>query len=174
MNIDTSINLFMQNIETPILTSLSKIIDIALDPLTLIIASILIASVLYFTNNKKQSILLISTMAVAGILIKGFKFIFNRTRPIDMLIKESSNSLPSGHATIAIVFFGVLAFIVLVTKKNKLKFMKPIIITKVIFISLISGASRLYLRVHWFTDVIAGFVLGGIILISGIILYKKY
>ena len=170
-------NAVMQQIENPGLTNLSKIIDVALDPIVLVVISVIIAAIFFIKKKNKEGIFFLSVMGIAAILIKGFKFIFARSRPSNALLLETSNSFPSGHATIAVVFFGLLAFLIFRELKFKKDFNKKkslLIILTTVLISLISGFTRIYLRVHWLSDVVAGFILGGIILLSGIIYYKKY
>lgn len=175
MGIDSTVNIFMEGVENSFLIFLSKIIAIALDPIVLVAVSVLIAIALLAKNKKKESLFFILTMGVAAVLIKSLKWIFHKARPLNAIIEETGYSFPSGHATIAVVFFGVLAFLVLTNKKSKKSFDygKFFCVLSTIAIILFSGFSRIYLRVHWLSDVLAGFVLGGIILFSGIILYRK-
>ena len=170
MTIDTATIAFMQSIQNPVLTSFSKSISVVFDPIILIVLTFVISTHLYLKKQKKQAVFFTSTILVAGILIKLLKAVFHRARPLNILIQETGYSFPSGHATIAVVFFGGLTFLLLKDRKQKIKL--PLILSTVT-ITLISGFTRLYLRVHWFTDVLAGFILGGIVLVSGIIFYKK-
>jgi len=157
MIIDIATNILMQSIETPILIIFSKIIAYALDPVVLVIISLILSTYLYFKISKKQGIFFATTILIAGILIKVLKEIFQRARPLNALITESSFSMPSGHATMAIVFFGLIIYL-FTTKKNKL-----IPLISATLITLLIGFTRIYLRVHWLTDVLAGFILGKIV-----------
>ena len=168
MTIDIATNALMQSIESPVLTVFSKIIAHALDPLVLAIISILIATFVYIKVSKKQGIFFAATILSTGIIIKVLKEIFQKTRPLNSLIPETGFSLPSGHATIVVVFFGLLVYL-FVNKRYKLT---ASIIT--ILIIFLTDFTRIYLRVHWLTDVITGFILGGLILITSIIIYKKF
>jgi undecaprenyl-diphosphatase len=167
MIIDTATYALMQLIENQPLTILSIIISYALEPINLVILGLLIGLLIHIKISKKKGIFFASTMLATGILIKVFKEIFQRARPLDGIITETSFSMPSGHATIAVVFFGLIAY--LFTKpKHKTK---TILITSLVI--LVVAFTRIYLRVHWLTDVVAGLFLGGIILITSIIIYKK-
>jgi len=167
MTIDTATNALMQSIENPILTSFSKIIAHALDPIILIIISSIIATFIYIKISKKKGVFFVATILITGILIKLSKEIFQRARPLNSLIPETSFAMPSGHATIAVVFFGLIAYLFI---NKKYKITATIITTLII---LLVGFTRIYLRVHWLTDVIAGFILGTIILITAITIYKR-
>ena len=167
MTIDTATNALMQSIENYPFTSFSKIIAHALEPAILAIIGILIATYLYLKVSKKKGVFFAVTIIITGILIKVLKEIFGRARPLNALMPDSSFAMPSGHATIAVVFFGLIAFL-FINKKHKV-----IALIATTLIALIVGFTRLYLRVHWLTDVVAGFALGTIILITSIITYNK-
>ncbi len=101
-----------------------------------------------------------------------FKFLVNRTRPeMFMIINESGKSFPSGHAMISLAFYGFLTCFCYYKFKNRiLKFFSIIIFPLLI---LLVGFSRMYLGVHYFTDVVTGYLISGIILLIEIIYFKK-
>ncbi|MBR9702102.1 phosphatase PAP2 family protein [Candidatus Pacearchaeota archaeon] len=166
MAIDSATNVLMQSIENSVLTSFSKIIAIITDPLILLITSLIIAAILYLKKRNKQATLLATTTIATAILIKLSKQIIQRARPLNALVQEISSAFPSGHTTMAVVFFGLIAYL-FITKKQKL----AAIITTLII--LLIAFTRIYLRVHWLTDVIAGVILGTIILAISITIHKK-
>ena len=168
MTIDIATNALMVSIENPTLTLFSKIIAYAFEPTVLAIISLFVATYLYLKISKKQGIFFVLTIFVTGISIKILKEIIQRARPINALMTETSFSIPSGHATIVLVFFGLIAYLFM-NKKHKFA-----TITTTTLIILLTGFTRIYLRVHWLTDVLAGFALGGLILITGIFIYKKF
>lgn len=166
--VDTAINNLIVQIENPILTTFSKIISLIFEPIILIIISLAIAIYLFKKNQKIKSLILIGTMAISGIIIKISKEIFARERPLNSLIQETNFAFPSGHATIAVVFVGLIAY--LFSKKDS---KKQITFAAISLIFLI-GFTRIYLRVHWFTDVLAGFVLGSILLFTSLKILQHY
>lgn len=167
MLIDTATNTFTQSIHTSVLTTFSKFTAVAFDPITLIIISLIIATFLYFKKSKSQAIFLASTMLTTGIIIKLLKEIFQRARPLNTLIVKSGFAFPSGSTTTALVFFGLIIYLF---ANKKYKF--AVILTATIIVLLV-GFTRIYLQVHWLTDVIGGIFIGGIILITSIIIYKR-
>jgi membrane-associated phospholipid phosphatase len=77
------------------------------------------------------------------------------------LVQVSGYSFPSGHATIAVAVWGT---IVLVLAQGRRARTTVVLGAASGTISLVVGISRLYLGVHWFTDVVGGFALGAAIL----------
>ena len=167
MLIDNLVMSYMQSIESSGLTSFMKIISTLTEPLVLLIVSLVLGVYFYFKKSRKEGVLFVSLILIASILVKILKEIFQRARPLNSIIVETGYSLPSGHALISLVFFGSLVYLFLRKKDNLF-----LILSSTILVLLI-GFSRLYLRVHWFTDVLAGYLIGIIILIIGILTYKK-
>ena len=167
MLIDTTTNSLMQSIQNPILTTFSEILALIFEPLVLILISLIIATHLYIKSSKKQGIIFASAIFLTGILIKVFKEIFQRTRPLNQLVQETGFSFPSGHTTMIVVFFGLIIYLF---SKKKIKKVNSLIAILIIFLI---GFTRVYLRVHWLTDIIGGFILGGIILFLTILTFKK-
>lgn len=99
-----------------------------------------------------------------------FKLIFRRNRPLIIaLITESGYSYPSGHAMISILFFGTISYVI---SNSNIKYNKIIRWSLAIFIILI-GISRIYLGVHYASDIIGGYLLGMIIILIEINIKKK-
>ena len=99
------------------------------------------------------------------------KQLMTRERPsISVLLNAEGYSFPSGHSMIAIVCYGLIAFFIgLHLASNKQKVILYILLGGLI---LLIGVSRYVLNVHFLTDIISGFLFGGIILFSFIHLYK--
>ena len=99
------------------------------------------------------------------------KEIVQRARPLNILITETGFAFPSGHATISLIFFGIITY--LIFKNRKSKTLKQTALIASILAVLIIGLSRLILNAHWFTDVLGGFALGAVILTICILFRKK-
>lgn len=101
------------------------------------------------------------------------KQIIRRPRPTNiMLIKESGFSFPSGHTMTSITFYGFLAYLTIKYVKNK--YLKITILTILSVLMIIIPLSRIYLKVHYTTDIIGGILCAIIYLIIFINLTKKY
>ena len=126
----------------------------------LIPANILLAIYFLFIKKHKWYSIKIPVIATGGVLLMFvLKYIFNRPRPLIPLLEPVKGlSFPSGHAMMSMTFYGLLIFIVWEYVYNRtLKW--ALTISLLLFILLI-GFSRIYLRLHYFSDVIAGFSVG--------------
>ena len=101
-------------------------------------------------------------------LMVGLKFFFNRPRPMIPLLKEIPGlSFPSGHAFMAMILYGLLISIIYRDMSNVWK--KWMLIFILLGFIFLVGLSRVYLRVHYLSDVLAGYCFG---LLSLIILLR--
>ena len=100
------------------------------------------------------------------------KYIFKRERPVNInLIKENGYSFPSGHSMISLSFYGF--FIYLISHKDYSKSKKIILCSLLSLLILSIGISRIYLGVHYASDVLAGFTISLAHLIFYTTYYKK-
>ncbi|HEY8400755.1 MAG TPA: phosphatase PAP2 family protein [Cytophagaceae bacterium] len=100
------------------------------------------------------------------------KIFFSRPRPVLPHLSEASGlSFPSGHAMMSFSFYGLILYLVWVGVQHKL--LKYSLVLFLIVLIMVIGLSRVYLRVHYATDVIAGFALGIIWLIISITVLKR-
>jgi len=98
-------------------------------------------------------------LAITWILNEVLKELFQRERPdILQLVQVHGYSFPSGHAMISFTFYGLLIFIFFKHSHNKrIRFLISTVLGILVF-SI--GLSRIYLGVHYASDVLAGFILG--------------
>jgi undecaprenyl-diphosphatase len=115
----------------------------------------------------------------AELLTQALKLSFHRPRPVvpNPLLKAADFSFPSGHASVSLVVYGMLAFFILLQLRSQL--LKALVIVVTVLLVLMIGISRLYLGVHYFSDVAAGYVMGVIwltVCIDGmnILEHRKY
>jgi len=166
-SIDVAVNSFMPNLENMALTLFSTFISIFFDSIVLTGVSLLIALYLFVRHKNRKGIFLFGAMFFSGVVIFLLKEFFGRLRPLNGIIIESGYSFPSGHSTIIVVFLGLLVYL-FASKKSA---------TKVHLVAgllvLVVGFTRLYLGIHWFTDVIAGYVVGLVILFVGVWVFEK-
>lgn len=156
--IDKNINLWTESIRHPTITLLSNIVHYYLNNTTFTVAAILLAVYLFYKNKKKDVVLLTITIVGNVILILIVRYLFPSTRPLNELIQITSPSYPSGHTANTLVLFGILTYFIWKYSKSSL----AKILSCILFIAITSfvGFSRIYLNVHWFSDILGGYLLG--------------
>lgn len=109
---------------------------------------------------RNAMLLLVAT--ISGTLLgQILKFAFSRVRPqlVPHLVEISSLSYPSGHALNSAVIFLTLG--ALLARAEPVRRVRAYILSVAILLTLLIGCSRVYVGVHWPTDVIAGWAIGG-------------
>ena len=128
---------------------------------------------LLIMKNKKMSFSILLNLVIVTFLNIFLKNIIQRPRPDDFrLINETGYSFPSGHSMISMAYYGYLIYLIFKFVKNKK--LKTFLITFLCILILTIGLSRIYLGVHYTSDVIAGFVLSVSYLIIYTSIIKKY
>ena len=144
----------------PELTSFMQFITLFGGHIVLLPANLLLLT--YFLINKPIRFWTwkIAVIAVTGVIILfSLKYILERERPLVPLITKAHGfSFPSGHAFSSCVFYGMLAYISYHAVPKG--FWRYFTVAGYIALIILIGYSRVYLRVHYATDVIAGFMLG--------------
>jgi len=115
---------------------------------------------LLLRGRRLDAALVVSTPLVSTLLSEGLKPGYGRLRPPAeaQLIPESGFSLPSGHTVDATVVLGVLALVLVVRTVSRRR--RGAIAAVATLAITAAGAGRVYLGVHWATDVVAGWLLG--------------
>ena len=151
LNFDSSVYNFISNFINNNLTNIVKIITY-LGSATIVIGITILS--LIILKNKKIGICMIINLITITLLQYILKFLIGRPRPVGInLIEEKNFSFPSGHSLTAMAFYG---FIIYLIYNSKLKY-KNIYILLLGLLILLIGLSRVYLGVHYITDVIGGF-----------------
>jgi len=137
----------------------------------MIIIGLTVLSGISFFIHKHYARILPLLIVVGGSAATTYtlKHFFYEARPLAALYFESGSSFPSGHATAAMALYGFLLFTIWKHDNHCLK--KGFIFFLIILIALV-GMSRLYLGVHYLTDVLAGYTIGLIWLFAGAKLHE--
>lgn len=150
--IDNKIYDYIFGYRNDLVDNIFKIITKLADPIPIII----VIFVLLIFLNKENIYILMTTVLLTLLTNQTLKFFIKRSRPDHIrLINENSYAYPSGHAMISIAVYGFLIY--LVYKKVKNKLIKIVLITVLSIIILGIGLSRIYLGVHYPSDVLAGY-----------------
>jgi membrane-associated phospholipid phosphatase len=120
----------------------------------------------YFIFIRKKNIAVLTfAVAISNLLLMSLlKRLFRRIRPEQAMVEGITNfSFPSGHAFMSVAFYGLLIWLAAISITNIL--IRRIIIGILLLMIIAIGFSRIYLRMHYTTDVVAGFCMGFIWLI---------
>jgi undecaprenyl-diphosphatase len=109
-------------------------------------------------------------MCIDALLVVAGKELFQSIRPTNMLIPETGYSFPSGHVTGSVVFFGVLTY--LAWKHWESKKVKAATSGFYVALVVLVGFDRIYLNVHWFSDVVGAALLGAVVLTFAILVFR--
>lgn len=131
---------------------------------------ILLALILFFTiKNKKVGLLISTNLIIITILNQALKIIVQRPRPTEYrIINEAGYSFPSGHSMVSMAFYGFLIYLIYKNIKNKYLKISLIVILSLLIVMI--GISRIYLGVHYTSDVCAGFLVS----LSYLIIYINF
>ena len=153
-------------------TETAKLASVGFDTGPLLAASLVTAFFLFILHYRRYSILLLSVMAGDALLVEFFKTIIASPRPLNGIIVETGYSFPSGHTTSSVVLFGIIVYITWRQWKN--------INVKVLAVGLyvsevgVVGFDRIYLNVHWFSDVLGALFLGAFWVAFCIWMFKSF
>ena len=117
-------------------------------------------------KNKKIGLSILTNLAIITILNQLLKRILQRPRPTEYrIIEESGYSFPSGHSMISMAFYGYLIYLIYKYVENKS--VKWTLISLLSVLICLIGISRIYLGVHYTSDVLGGFLIS----ISYLVIY---
>lgn len=157
---DTLITDFITSFRTPELNKFFQFITDMGDLYAYIIATTLAAIFFFFKlKNKWFLFQLLGVLILSALANIALKRAFDRARPtIEHLVVVKTLSYPSGHAMSAMAFYGFLTYLVFQIKMKS--WLRAILASLFIFLILAIGISRIYLGVHFPSDVAGGFIAG--------------
>jgi len=156
--VDIWVNHQMPLLWQPTLNKIMLFITNIISPIVLLSMVGLLFVFLWLKKQHYRAVLLIISIGSGLASFELIKLIVKRPRPENALIHVPEYSFPSGHSTIAIIFFSLLIFTLKDYIKNRI--LKVFFIGFNILIFLAIAFSRVYLDVHWLSDVLGGLSLG--------------
>ncbi|MFD2443793.1 phosphatase PAP2 family protein [Bacillus sp. CGMCC 1.16607] len=174
VSFDSTIITFIQSFESTTLTSIMKVFTYIGSTRFTIGLAIAVLLFLYFVlKHRIELILFIVGIIGSAILNKGLKYLFHRARPdLHRLIEISGFSFPSGHSMNAFTVYTLISFLLWRHISSKLGRVLLILISTMMV--LLIGISRIYLGVHFPSDVIGGYLASGCWLAIAIWFFQRY
>lgn len=171
--IDYSINSIFSNIDNPIFTNAFYFATWLFNfwPFCILLLLTVLTAWKWSVHEerKRTTILLVSAPLVASVLSWILKFTFDIARPLNERIPVFGPSFPSAHTAVATAYFLILLYFARRTKDN---YRRAVHYTFCILCPVFVGVSRLYFGVHWFSDVVAGYIVGALSVYIVIRLFK--
>jgi putative membrane-associated phospholipid phosphatase len=149
-------------LQIKILGQTAKIISTIFNDKILLLIMVLLSAFLFWIKEAKKAIFIFFSAGFGGLILFIIKYTVQRVRPLPEVF--SGYSFPSGHSTIIVVFFLSLLFII-----NK----KEILSMLATFAIIAVPISRVVLGAHFLSDVVAGLLLGSIVVDFMKVYYKK-
>lgn len=158
--VDRPIWSFLIDHRTPLLTETARALSDVGSTGVMGVAAVATATVLWTRHRRQDAVLIVAVTAGAGLIVLLAKPIVGRARPPEefRLVVETNQSFPSGHAVASAAVIGVLAAVLvpLLHRRGERVLVRVLAAALVLAI----GLSRLYLGVHWPTDVVGGWLAG--------------
>ena len=151
-DINSAVNSWASSIQTGTLTDIAKIIDLGFDTKVLLIITLPLVGLLLYKGSTLKAGLLVGAMGADTAILQAAKTFITSPRPTNAILAETDNSFPSGHLTSTIVFVGMLTYLAWQNRKTIHKLCIAAIGPALI---LAVGFDRIYLNMHWLSDILA-------------------
>lgn len=163
---DDYVRAFAHNLASPALTSVMRVVTMFGSTWVLVVAWVCAVIIFLSAGLRRNVALLTVTMAGAAALNLTLKLSFGRTRPTAFfdIPLPASYSFPSGHALLSFCFYAVLAAII--TARLRHRAARILVWTVAALLVALIGFSRIYLGMHYPSDVLAGYAAGLIWLVA--------
>ena len=170
---DTKASAFFSSLVSDLHTNIMEFFSFLGAHTFLIPANLLLIIYFLFIRKHKWYSIKVPVISVGSLIIMSLlKQIFSRQRPLIPLMEEAKGlSFPSGHAMMSMAFYGLIIYII--WHEVKRPWLRNIIVIALLLIILFIGISRIYLNVHFASDVAAGFSLGLVWLVVSIFFLNK-
>lgn len=171
---DQSVISIIQGLESKTLTPIMRVFTFIGSYKGILVILLMMIFILFFVLKSRTDALLVAVV-IAGtqVINQVLKLYFQRARPnFHRLIEIGGYSFPSGHAMSALAVYGILTYVFWRHTSDRTGRIMLIIIS-MIFILMI-GISRIYLGVHYPSDIIGGYLASGVLLILAIGIFRRY
>jgi membrane-associated phospholipid phosphatase len=170
---DLGLSVWLQSTSSPVLTSVMSLASALFTnyPAALITGA---AGILVFWRIGLLEGIMVWTAGLISLINDVFKWAVNRPRPsadqVQIIGINHGNGYPSGHTFFATILLGFLGYILWTHLKNRI--LRILALTFIVLVNLLVAVSRIYLGAHWPSDVLGGYLFGGLFLTLLIWLYE--
>lgn len=174
VHFDTAVIGFVQGLEAPWLTSIMKVFTWIGSGYVVAPIALIGFIVLYFVlRYRHQAFLLIAVIAGTVLLNGALKIYFKRERPeIHRIMDANGFSFPSGHSMMAFALYAIIAYIAWRNVKTTTSRVVLVLFTAVMIIMI--GTSRIYLGVHYPSDIVGGYAVSALWVTIAISVYAYF
>jgi membrane-associated phospholipid phosphatase len=171
-SLDVALFGFANNHTSPQVTRIMRFISFFASAEYLMVVPALVVLVFsWFRHMRWYGLKVLLISLTSSVLNQALKRVFERPRPETAMLEQSGLSFPSGHAMIGGSFYGLLIYIVWQTVRSSFwRWCYTVLLTLLV---LLIGYSRIYLNVHYATDVVAGYAIGIFWLILSVYLMRR-
>jgi membrane-associated phospholipid phosphatase len=169
-SVDVGVNLWVPSIQSNSLTFFAQGVALIFDTISLVIISLVISGVLFLKNYKAHGLLLLGAMGGDSLIISALKTLEHISRPTNAISFDTGFSYPSGHSAGCIVFGGVLAYFA--WRHWQSRGSRVVIGVGLGIVIGGVGFDRVYLNVHWLSDVFGGWLVGAFWLLFVILVFR--
>ncbi len=144
---------------TPGLTTVAVVVTTLGSTVAMALLAVAVGAWCWWRGRRVDAALAVGAMAGASLVFRLLKVLLDRARPpvADRLVPETNESLPSGHATMSMVVVGTI--VVLAWAGRSALARAAMVVAAAAWVGAV-GATRVYLGVHWVSDVLAGWAVG--------------
>ena len=171
---DAAIRSYVHSFASPWLTTVMRALSDIGNITAVVVATAIACIVLLLKHRRAGAILMAITIGGAAILMWGLKLLFHRTRPAPYfgIPVPTDYSFPSGHSLVAFCFYGVLAAMISTELKRRPARVAVWIAAALMAFSI--GLSRIYLGVHYPSDVLGGYLAGAVWITGVALVYRRF
>jgi membrane-associated phospholipid phosphatase len=162
---DLFLTLRLQSFDDHLLLSIMEYVSFVFGDWSAVLVVVATGIIVWWRSGRLEG-LMIPVAGLMSLVNTAFKLAIGRPRPsadlVRVLSPEHGNGFPSGHAFFAILILGLAAYFIYTSINNRA--LRMLVLTGLIALILLVGTSRVYLGVHWPSDVIGGYLIGGVFL----------